>query len=409
MSTPTWFDYVWQEKVGLLYTLLYILIGKKFKTMNIKKSLLATFVALGCLSASAQETQTVTVFEPHWYVQAQVGGQHTLGEVDFQDLLSPNAQIGVGYQFHEVLGARFSVNAWQSKAGSDFNTVDPDLTRHSHYELWKWNYIAPSVDLTVNLSNLVLGYKADRLFNLSWFIGAGANYAFGNDEAADVYNKYKSTLLSNDDQFLTNYWEGSKIRLTGRTGLMADFRINDRLSFGLECNANVLNDHYNSKKAGDKSADWYFNALAGVKINLGPTHKEKIVKGCDPVIVEKIVEKPYEKIVEKQIAAGIEPLRETIFYNIRVSDPNADGTINRVLEWCNKYPTHTIVVCGYADRGTGNPEINVGYAQQRAEKVAKLLVECGIAESRISVYSYGDKVQPFEENDKNRCVIIVGE
>ena len=57
---------------------------------------------------------------------------------------------------------------------------------------------------------------------------------------------------------------------------------------------------------------------------------------------------------------------------------------------------------------TSNPKINIGYAKQRADKVAAGLEKLGVEKSRISVSSYGDTVQPFAENDKNRCVIIEG-
>ena len=83
--------------------------------------------------------------------------------------------------------------------------------------------------------------------------------------------------------------------------------------------------------------------------------------------------------------------------------------IDMYEEWCNKYPTKSISISGYADKGTGNPKINQGYAKQRADKVAKILQQKGIAASRMTVNSYGDTVQPFAENDKNRCVIVVGE
>ena len=42
-------------------------------------------------------------------------------------------------------------------------------------------------------------------------------------------------------------------------------------------------------------------------------------------------------------------------------------------------------------------------------KIAKILQEKGVAASRMTVESFGDTVQPFPENDKNRCVIVVGE
>ena len=153
-----------------------------------------------------------------------------------------------------------------------------------------------------------------------------------------------------------------------------------------------------------------------MKVALGATHTSKVVEPCNRVVeVEKIVEVPKEVIkyveVEKPTnkQAEVEPLKETFFYAIRLSDPTANSTIDKIVAWCNKYPTKSISISGYADKGTGNPKINQGYAKQRAEKVAKILQDRGIAASRMTVESFGDTVQPFPENDKNRCVIVVGE
>ena len=380
--------------------------------MNIKKVLFTVALALGFMSASAQEEQqTIEVFNPHWYVQLQGGAQYTLGERDFSDLISPNAQVTVGYNFNPLIGARLSVNAWQSKAGSTIDNIE---------YAWKWKYVAPSLDVTVNLSNLFCGYKANRFFNLGIFAGLGANIAFDNDEAIQVNNTLTALypgatiMRPNADQWLRYVWDGTKVRLNGRTGVTADFRVSDRVSVGLEGQMNILSDRYNSKKA--PNPDFYFNVLAGVKIALGPTHTSKVVEPCNRIVeVEKIVEVPKEVIkyveVEKKTdkQAEVEPLKETFFYAIRLSDPTANATIDKIVAWCSKYPTKGITISGYADKGTGNPKINQGYAKQRADKVAKILQERGVAASRMSVSSYGDTVQPFPENDKNRCVIVVGE
>ena len=67
----------------------------------------------------------------------------------------------------------------------------------------------------------------------------------------------------------------------------------------LEGNANITSDKYNSKKAGN--ADWYFNALAGLRINLGKSHtKTEPVKEA-PVPVQEYVKpepKPQPKVEE---------------------------------------------------------------------------------------------------------------
>jgi hypothetical protein len=69
-----------------------------------------------------------------------------------------------------------------------------------------------------------------------------------------------------------------------------------------------------------------------------------------------------------------------------------------------------VQVVGYADKGTGNAEVNKMYAERRATECKDALVKkYGCDAARISIDSKGDTVQPFAENDKNRCVIITGE
>ena len=146
--------------------------------MKFKKLLFAVLLAMGFTSAMAQpQTTTETVFNPHWYVRAQAGGQYTLGEVDFGDLISPNAQIAAGYNFTSVWGLRLGVNAWQSKGGS---------TVWGNEYKWKYKYVAPTLDATINLTNLFGGFNAKRLCDVTFFAGVGANIAFSNDEAADA-------------------------------------------------------------------------------------------------------------------------------------------------------------------------------------------------------------------------------
>ena len=84
--------------------------------------------------------------------------------------------------------------------------------------------------------------------------------------------------------------------------------------------------------------------------------------------------------------------------------------MKEIAEYLNKYPEAKVVVSGYADKGTGNERINARLAAQRADVVVNTLKkDYGIAENRITYDSYGDKVQPFEENDLNRVSICIAE
>lgn len=409
--------------------------------MNIKKTMMSALLMLGFISASAQEATTVYDFNPHWYVQIQpLGAQYTLGEAKFGDLVSYNVQLGAGYNFNPIVGARLSLNGWTSKAG--FDATRPDVK-----DTWKWNYISPVVDFTFSLSNLFCGYNPTRLLNVSVSAGIGANIGFKNDEAGDVRdqviasNQAKIAAATNDQAktrlenlygapSLTNltahenvgkYWEGTKFRGMARLGLQADFRINDKLSAGIELNANGLPDAYNSKRAGN--ADWYFNALAGIKLNLGETYSTRTVEAPKPVerIIERIVEKPAPQTaaVQQNLAAPatnavenvVEALRRDIFFTINSTRISAaeQQKVNDIVAYLQKYPNAKVQVTGYADKGTGTAAINRRIAQQRAAVVVNALKKAGIAANRISSDSKGDTVQPFAENDKNRVSVCIAE
>ena len=375
--------------------------------MKLNKVILSGVVALSCVSASAQEAdKTVNVFTPHWYAQAQIGGQYTLGEIGFGKLLSPNVQVGVGYNFNQVVGARFSLNTWQSKAGQKFD---------GNTYKWKWNYVAPMVDATFNLTNLFCEYNPDRLVEVGVFGGIGANIAWGNDEAADA----KAAILKSEAATealkygatpLENIWDGTKTRFVARVGANVDFRVSDRVKLGVELSANTLSDKYNSKKASNP--DWYFNALVGVKVALGETHTTKVIPAPKPVekIIERIIEKPAPAPAPKVESKVVEEnFRRDIFFPIGNTNIAKSQTtkIAEIVEYMKENPDAKITLTGYADKGTGSAAFNDKIAARRAQTVYNTLAAKGVAKSRMIKESKGCRVQPFEENDMNRVTICI--
>ena len=375
--------------------------------MKLNKVILSGVVALSCVSASAQEAdKTVNVFTPHWYAQAQIGGQYTLGEIGFGKLLSPNAQVGVGYNFNQVVGARLTLNTWQSKAGQN---VAGNVYK------WKWNYVAPMVDATFNLTNLFCEYNPDRLVEVGVFGGIGANIAWGNDEAADA----KAAILKSEAATealkygatpLENLWDGTKTRFVARVGANVDFRVSDRVKLGVELSANTLSDKYNSKKAGNP--DWYFNALVGVKVALGETHTTKVIPAPKPVekIIERIIEKPAPAPAPKVESKVVEEnFRRDIFFPIGNTNiaKSQSTKIAEIVEYMKENPDAKITLTGYADKGTGSAAFNDKIAARRAQTVYNTLAAKGVAKSRMIKESKGCRVQPFEENDMNRVTICI--
>ena len=371
-----------------------------------KQIAVATLMILGTTAAMAQATYTNKdgneyTFKKHAFLNLQGGAQYTLGEAKFGDLISPNVQLGIGYQFSPVFGMRLQANGWQSKGGWNGYKATKDGTPYTAD--YKFKYVAPGLDFMFNLSNLFCGWNPNRVFNVAAFVGGGANFAWGNDEV----NEIAANIKDQHNYLLEYLWDGTKVRPFGRAGIDLEFKVSKSVSIMLEGNANITSDKYNSKKAGN--ADWYFNALAGLRINLGKSHtKTEPVKEA-PVPVQEYVKpepKPQPKVEEKKV----EEIRRDVFFVINSNKiaSNEESKIKEVVDFLNANPDAKVVVTGYADAGTGNDRINDRISAKRAAAVVKALKEkYGIEESRITEDSKGARVQPFSENDKNRVSIMV--
>lgn len=362
--------------------------------MKIKKLLFALLLTSTTL-AFAQEQRikepSKVTFKPHWFIQAQIGAAHTVGEADFTDLLSPAAALNVGYKFAPAFGARIGVSGWQAKGG----WVNPKQT-------YEYKYLQGNIDLMADLSTLFCGFNPDRVFNGYIFAGAGLNRGFDNDEA---------NALDTRKHELEYLWQEGKFLPAGRFGLGCDLRLNDRLSINIEANANALSDKFNSKKAGN--CDWQLNALVGVSIQLGKSYTKTapVYYETEAPVVEKpkpapVIEQPQPK---KEVV--VEPMKQNIFFALNSAKVQADqqAKIASLVAYMEKYPTAKVTVTGYADVDTGNPRINSKLSEKRAANVAEALKAKGIAADRITIDYKGDTVQPFNTPAENRVSICIAE
>ncbi|MCQ2334352.1 MAG: OmpA family protein [Paludibacteraceae bacterium] len=372
-----------------------------------KKSKLFLAVALCAASinlfAQEEAAKPEVEFNPHFFIQLQGGAEETVGETSFLKLISPNAQLGIGYQFTPVWALRLSAQGWESK-GAVHGT-----------DVYDWNFVAPQLDVLVNLTNIA-GFKK-RICDVNLIAGAAANIGFNNGAW-----KYKN------EPIMEYYWAGTQVLPVGRVGLGVDFRLHDYVGLGLEATTNMLSDKYNSKKAGN--IDWYFNALVGLKFYIGKSYKEKEV-----VVEDKLPTKDELALAEAQAAAekaqkerdaAIEEAKAAraaaaaaaaapvekkieIFYPIRGSEIKGVEAekLQSMIDFLKEHKDAKVDVRSYADKNTGNPTINLKYSQLRAEAVAKIMEQAGISADRITVTALGDTVQPFVENDKNRVTIAV--
>ena len=356
------------------------------------KKIISVFaLALATMTVQAQTRDSVA-FQPHWFVQPQVGVGYHVGEAKFTDLLSPAAQLSVGRQFSPVFGLRLGASGWQARNWQTHPVAE-----------YKWNYVQANLDATVSLTNLIWGFNPDRKWNVYGLAGVGLNIAFKNDDA----NALKAINESAGIPALANggfekLWDGTKLFPAGRLGGGVEFDVSERVALGLEYNANVLPDKWNSKKGKSDNMDWQQNLLVGVKIALGPTRKHIKIEEPLPIVEpEPVVEPEPEPIVEPEpepqplpqpVVETIPEMPEVKVFFVASSSklqPAEAEKLQPVAEYLKKYTEKTVIISGYASTD-GQKAYNQRLSNRRAKAVEKWLIDNGIDASRIKAEGKGE-------------------
>ena len=352
-------------------------------------ALLAAF----SFSAKAQE------FTPYPYVQLQGGVSYDFGDASFPKLLSPAAQIAVGYQFVDCWSVRFAVNGWQAKHTSEKTNT-----------LYGYKFVQPNVDLVLDWGAGLFGWRDDRPATIYTFVGAGAASGLENGKAND---------LAAAGEHFPLLWQPVKAFWNTRSGIGTDIRLTDRIALNFEFDAQFYPESFNSRYNPKVAAgpDFHFALLGGLKFNLGGKPK-KVQPAPAPVTTYQEPRRPEPKREEPKREYRPEPAPKQaveqpiyqgadvdIFFDLNKSVIRDDqiSTLNRLVSFMRNTPDAKVKLDGYADKQTGNAEINQELSEQRVISVRQYLVSRGIDASRISTAAHGDKVQPFT-GEKNRAV-----
>ena len=388
-------------------------------------------LAGGVASAQQSKTDETQEFKPHWSLGVQGGVSQTLGESKFGKLLSPSAVLSAQWHFHHALGLRLGVGGWQGKGA----VVVPETV------VYPYRYMQLNADFVMDLAGLFGGFNHKRVCSPYVFAGVGGTYGFDNKAAAAYADK------------LPYYWD-SKFFVPGRFGLGVDFWLGDVVSIGLEGDANVFSDRYNSKK-GD-NVDWQFNLLAGLKFRLGKNtrpskvYAEKVAAqeaaaeaerlAAERLAAEKAAEEARiaaekaaeeariaaekaaaekaaaeKAAAEKAAAERLAKAKEAfdtanvkdIYFLIGSADvrKTQELKLRKIAELLNEYPEYTVLFVGYADNATGSKARNLELSKMRADAAKARLVELGVDPSRIAVDYKGCTIQPYQKAEESRVAI----
>lgn len=359
-----------------------------------------TAVALLFGVSTAAQAQSVEDNYPYNFITVQGGAQGTFTNYKFNKLLTPQVALSFGRYFNSKVGARLHVQGWEAKGAiPGINIINPKLS-----EDYKFKAITGDIDLLMNMTNIINPKRSCNLFDWVMLLGFGVNYTWDFDE----FNERNDALTVNPNPYPC---DSKQSCYNMRLGTQFNFNVSRAVAIGLEIDGNMKNDEFNLKR--NYNPDFQLTALLGLTYKFGMP--KKVVK--QEVVETYYVEEPYTETVKKQRpveSVEMSKMEKVVYYNICVSDveqaQGIDAAVKEAADLIKTDPNAKIFVTGYADRGTGNAKINERLSKERAEGItAKLVNDHGINAANITTTWKGDTVQPFSENDKNRCVIITGE
>jgi len=373
--------------------------------MNKLKMLLAAVLLTSvAVPALAQEKDEAPY--SYTYIGVQGGGQVTFTNYEATKLFTPVGAVSVGHFFSPVVGTRLHVSGLNNKGG--IKALDAT---------YDYKFVTTDLDVMFNLTNLLAPNRKNHMFNALLVGGLGLSYAWDGDDFKALQGK---------GGVVEPYaWEKDRLVHNFRMGMQFEVNVAKHWGVNLEVVANNLHDRFNMKHNG--RGDWQATAMVGVtyKFGLRKHPKSRVqtatviddaagtahvqeVEAPKPVVKEEPKPQPKPKPVVKPAPAKT---RVEVFFPLGAAKvPAAEmAKVAELAEWLKAHPAATVTLTGYADKGTGTAAINMRLSKQRAQTVTKLLTEkYGIESTRISTNAVGDTVQPFEVNDSNRVVIVLG-
>lgn len=387
-----------------------------------------TGVALAvALGVSAQSVETTVITEQvqdmsagaatggraNWFIQAGAGPQVFFGDHDrqrkFGERISPALDIAVGKWFTPVIGARIMYSGLYFKGATQngaFQSGGP-ISGKPWNGYWlnesKVNFMNLHADVMFDLVNLIGGYKPSRVYGLALYAGVGFGYTWDRASAEDPYHK-----------------QG----ITGNLGLMNMFHISKAFDINLDLRGMAVHDGFDGAD-GHRPFDALITVTAGVTYRFAPrgwTSTREIVTVYDNEAVNELRDRVAQLEArnrelqalaerEKRVVVTGEASTYLAYFPINVSEVSLADKAQ--LEQCanmikNSEKGQKFTLTGYADKGTGTPEINETLSRERAQNVRAVLVkDFGIDPNRLEVSWKGGVNNMFYDDPSLSRVVVI--
>ena len=353
-------------------------------------------------AANAQVTRVVEVAEipvskysvqtngfwDNWFVSLNAGAQFSYlnpaGSQDFKDRITFSGLAYAGKWFTPGVGMRLAYN------GMKFQGYDEKL-----------DYMNLHMDAMMNVTNMIMGYNPDRIYNLVPYVGMGAVRVFD----------------------LNNYSFGFN------AGILNSFRLNDSWAVNLEMGALLAEKDMDGVEGSKRGFDDIFTLTAGVTYNIGgdtwnnsPDISALVMmnaaelaalnealaqeQSANRVLRNQLAQKPKEVIKEKVVNDYAVAPQSVFFYLNSTNMVSQEELVNlKAIADMAKQDNVKLRITGYADSATGNAKYNETLSLSRAQKIANELVKMGVDKANLTIEGKGG-VSTLNPASYNRRVII---
>ena len=357
---------------------------------------------LSISTANAQVTRVVEVAEipvskysvqtnsfwDNWFVSLNAGAQFSYlsptGSQDFKDRITFSGLAYVGKWFTPGVGMRMAYS------GMKFQGYDEKL-----------DYMNLHVDAMMNVTNMIMGYNPDRIYNLVPYIGMGGVRGFN----------------------LNNYSFGFN------AGILNTFRLNDSWAINLEMGALLAEKDMDGVESSKRGSDDLFSMTAGITYNIGGSTwnnspdisalvmmnaaelaalNEALVQeqSTNRVLRNQLAQKPKEVVKEKVVNDYTVAPQSVFFYLNSTNMVSQEELVNlKAIADMAKQDNVKLRITGYADSATGDAKYNEKLSLSRAQKIANELVKMGVNKANLTIEGKGG-VSTLNPASYNRRVII---
>ncbi|MFD2966858.1 OmpA family protein [Sphingobacterium bambusae] len=370
-------------------------------------------VADSTVEVSSDKHRVVTnKFADNWFIGAGVGTQFFYGDhnrqMNFGDRLVPAFELHVGKWFTPGIGTRLAINGIKNKGVTQNGSHSLGTIYDASQGLYnqEFNYLNLHGDVLFNFTNLFKGYKPDRFYEISPYVGLG--YMFTWDEP-------KSDEVS------------------ANLGLFNKFRMTSALDLTLDLRGSLVNDRFDGELGGRRD-EGMLTAAVGVVYKFGTREwgkektttirydnseeinalrtkvnelaqsnealKKQLANARDTTVTDLIIEK---NVLAAPILVTFPINRSTVSNEARVNL----GFFAKIIKEGNPELRYHIV--GYADKGTGSKSTNQRLSRERAEAIYNVLVrEFNVPASQLEVdYKGGVDNMFYDDPRLSRAVITI--